>query len=326
MQMAWGYAPPLIIEAGVRNGLFDQLDRGAKTVEETAEATGASVRGLRAIMNALVGLELLNKSTDGRYSLTPESAAFLVSSRSAYFGGWIRHASTQLIPEWLHLAETVRTGESKTGGDQEAAGTAFFQEFVQDLFPLNYGASQALATDLRLDAAGRPVRVLDIGAGSGVWGIGLAHRSAQVQVTALDWSGVLDITRKVAAQNGVADRFTFIAGDLKTAAFGTGYHVATLGHILHGLGEPDSRALLKRTFRALAPGGTIAIAEFLVNDERTGPPAGLVFAVNMVVATQDGDTWSFNEIAGWLREAGFVNPRTLDIPGPSPLILANRPE
>jgi hypothetical protein len=107
--------------------------------------------------------------------------------------------------------------------------------------------------------------------------------------------------------------------------FGTGYNIATLGHILHSEGEPRSRALLKKTFDALAPGGTIAIQEFLVNDTRTGPPNGLIFAVNMLVATDEGDTWSFNEIAGWLREAGFENPRTLDSPGPSPLILANRP-
>jgi SAM-dependent methyltransferase len=325
MQLAWGYAPPLIIEAAVRNQVFDQLDAGPKTIEEAAAATDASVRGLRAVMNALVGLELLSKTADGRYALTPESAAFLVSGRPMYFGGWIRHASTQLIPEWLHLAEAVHSGKSRVGGNQEEAGTAFFQEFVEDLFPLNYGASQALATDLRLDKATQPVRVLDVAAGSGVWGIGLAHRSAQVQVTALDWPGVLDISRRVAARNGLADRFGYIAGDLETADYGTGYNVATLGHILHGLGDQASRALLKKTFDALAPGGTIAIAEFLVNEERTGPPAGLIFAVNMLINTDEGDTWSFEEIAGWLREAGFVNARLLDVPGPS-LILANRPQ
>jgi cyclopropane fatty-acyl-phospholipid synthase-like methyltransferase len=157
-----------------------------------------------------------------------------------------------------------------------------------------------------------------------VWGIGLAQRSPQVRVTAMDWAGVLDVTRKMAARHGVADRFTFVAGDMRSADFGTGYNVATIGHILHGEGEAHSRSLLKKTHDALAPGGTVVVAEFLVNDERTGPPNGLIFAVNMLIGTDEGDTFSFHEIAGWLREAGFENPRTIDAPGPSPLILAQR--
>ena len=112
--------------------------------------------------------------------------------------------------------------------------------------------------------------------------------------------------------------------DMSDAPFGSGYDIATLGHILHSEGEQRSRALLKRVFDALAPGGTIAIQEFLVNDERTGPPMGLIFAVNMLVNTDHGDTYSFNEIAGWLRDAGFVDARTLESPGPSPLILATK--
>jgi ubiquinone/menaquinone biosynthesis C-methylase UbiE len=183
-----------------------------------------------------------------------------------------------------------------------------------------------LATELQIDRATGPVRVLDLAAGSGVWGIGLAQRSPQVSVTAVDWPGVLDITRKMTARFGVSGRFTFVAGDLEAADFGRGHNIATLGHILHSEGESRSRALLKKTFEALAPGGTIAVQEFLVNDTRTGPPNGLIFAVNMLVATDEGDTWSFNEIASWLKEAGFENPRTIDSPGPSPLILATRPK
>lgn len=107
--------------------------------------------------------------------------------------------------------------------------------------------------------------------------------------------------------------------------FGTGYNVATLGHILHSEGEPRSRRLLAKVFEALAPGGTIAIAEFLVNSDRNGPLNGLIFAVNMLVNTENGTTWSFEEISDWLCEVGFTNPRLLESPGPSPLILATKP-
>jgi hypothetical protein len=112
---------------------------------------------------------------------------------------------------------------------------------------------------------------------------------------------------------------------LLKAPFGKNHNVATLGHILHSEGPARSRKLLKKTFDALVPGGTIAIMEFLVNHDRTEPVVGLFFAVNMLVNTAEGDTFSFEEISGWLREAGFVKPRLLKVPAVSPLVLATKP-
>ena len=324
MQFAWGYAPPLIIEAALKERVFDLLESGPKTVDEVANNGGGSVRGLRAIMNALVGLNLLTKHGEHRYGLTPESAAFLVSSSPGFHGGFFRHISTQLLPKWLQLNEIVHSGRPAIAVNQQSGGAEFFQEFVIDLFPMSYPPARALAGALKLGDAKTDVRVLDLAAGSGVWSIALAQASPLVQVTAVDWSGVLDVTRRMAERFGLAERYRFVAGDLMEADFGSGHHVATLGHILHSEGEARSRALLKKVAKALAPGGTIAIAEFLVNEERTGPPNGLLFAVNMLVATQEGDTFSFGEIAEWLREAGFRDAHTIDTPGPSPLILATR--
>src|SRR6266567_2787863 len=110
MKYAWAYGPPLILEAAVSNRVFDALSDGPKTIAETSAATGASERGLSAIMNALVGLEFLTRDDDGRYALTGESAAFLVSSRPAYLGEYLSHTSKQIIPSWLGLSEVVRTG------------------------------------------------------------------------------------------------------------------------------------------------------------------------------------------------------------------------
>jgi len=324
MQFAWGYVPTLMLEAAVRHRVFDVLDSGPKTLKETAAVTGASERGLRAVMNVMVGLDFLAKEGD-RYALTPESAAFLVSTKPSFQGGILRHTSEQLIPNWLKLNEIVATGKPAAAVNQEGAGSEFFAEFVADIFPMSYPAAQALGAHLALGDAGSSVRVLDLAAGSGVWGIGVAQSSPRVTVTAVDWPEVLPITKKMVGRFGLSDRFSFVAGDLDSADFGKGHNIATLGHILHSEGEARSRSLLKKTFDALAPGGTIAIQEFLVNSDRTGPVVSLLFAGNMLVNTDDGDTYSFEEISAWLKEAGFTNPRLVDAPGPSPLILATRP-
>jgi precorrin-6B methylase 2 len=321
-QFAFGYAPPLVLEAAIRHHVFDVLDSGPKSLHEVSVATGASERGLSAIMNVLVGLAFLAKDGKGSYSLTPESAAFLVSTKPGFQGGLIRHTSEHLLPKWLGLNEVVATGLPAGAVNQQTTGSDFFAQFVNDIFPMSYHVAQELAAHLNLNGA---VSVLDLAAGSGVWGIALAQSSAGVRVTAVDWPGVIPVTRNTVARFGLADRFSFVEGDLLEADFGSGHHVATLGHILHSEGIERSKALLARTFQALASGGTIAIAEFLVNAERTGPVNGLVFAVNMLVNTDCGDTFSFEEIGGWLREAGFADARTLNTHGPSPLILATKP-
>jgi ubiquinone/menaquinone biosynthesis C-methylase UbiE len=324
MQFAWGYVPPLVLEAAVRHRVFDVLDAGPKTISEVQKETGASERGLTAVMNVLVGLNFLEKDKHGVFSLTPESAAFLVSSKPAFQGGMLRHGSQQLIPRWLHLTRVVETGKPEASVNQQGPGSDFFQQFVNDILPLSFPAAQTLSRHLHANGAAA-ARVLDLAAGSGVWGIAMAQGSEQVRVTAVDWPDVIPVTRKTVERFGLADRFSFVAGDLMQADFGSGHTVATLGHILHSEGSERSRALIKKTFAALAPGGTIAIAEFLVNADRTGPLNALFFAVNMLVNTDSGDTYSFEEISGWLNDAGFKNARTLDAPGPSPLILAAKP-
>ena len=136
---------------------------------------------------------------------------------------------------------------------------------------------------------------------------------------------MIPTTKRITEKFGVRDRFDFMESDLLEADFGKDYDIATLGHILHSEGEQRSRELLKKTFGALKPGGTIAIAEWLVNDRRTEPTHSLMFAVQMLVNTERGDTFSFNEIRSWLEDAGFKKVRKLEAPGPSPLILATKP-
>lgn len=324
MQFAWSYAPTLAIESAVRHRVFDTLDKGPRTVPQLVSETGTSERGLTAILNLLVSIHLLAREGD-RYMLTPESATFLVSSKPAYYGVFFKHISDDLLPRWLQLPEVVRTGQPTQKVNVETDGAEFFAQFVESLFPLSFPAASKLGEHLGIASATAPISVLDIGAGSGVWSIALALQSPQVRIHAVDWPNVLEVTKKVARHHGVAERLTTAPGDFFEANFGSGHRVATIGHILHSEGRERSQRLLKKVFAALAPGGTVAIQEFMPNDERTGPPNALIFAVNMLVHTESGDTFTFAEMSQWLRDAGFINPRLLDVPSVSPLVLADKP-
>ncbi len=321
LQFAWGFAVPIMVDAAIRSRLFDTLDRGPRTAEALASEAGISERGARAVLNALASVDLLSKDAQGRYSLAPESALYLVSTSPSYLGGVFRHATDQLLPRWLALKEIVGTGRPLPYADDRAE---HFREFVEDIMPLSFPAARALADVLVSEAGDAPMEALDVAAGSGVWGIALAQRSPRVRVALVDWPQVLDVTLAVAARYGVADRMEARAGDLFEIDFGRDYQVALLGHILHCINESRCRALLAKVHDALAPGGVVAIAEFLVDEARAAKTNGLIFAVNMLVNTEDGDTYTFSEIAGWLKEAGFENVRTMEAPGPAPLILANR--
>ena len=319
-QLAWGYAA-LIIEAAIRNQVFDTLEGAPKTIEQVRPGHRSLRSWTRRHHERPLRARAPRQRLAGPLLAHPESDAFLVRNKRAFMGGLILRTSEQLIPHWLHLNEIVRTGKPAAAVDQEGTGSEFFEQFVSDLFPMNYPSAQALAVALNLDQG----HVLDLTAGSGVWGIALAQNNPRVYISAVDWPNVLPITEKTVAQFGLEDQFTFIPGDLLSADFGVDYDAAILGHILHSEGEARAHALLQKTYDALAPGGAIAIAEFLVNENRKGPPLGLFFAVNMLVNTDEGSTYSFEEISDWLLAAGFTNPHLLPVPGPSPLIVARKP-
>src|SRR5438094_3905939 len=187
MELSFAYAPPLIIGAAAGKNDFDAVENGAKTAEEVAKETAASPRALRILMNALVGLDLLKKDRRGRYSLTPESAAFLISEKPGTHAGFFGTIAPQLISRWLRLADIVREGRPAVSVNQETEGTEFFSQLVANIIPISYPPAQKLGDHLKLAKASNDIDVPDLGAGSGIWGIVLAQKSPRVRVSAVDW-------------------------------------------------------------------------------------------------------------------------------------------
>ena len=148
-------------------------------------------------------------------------------------------------------------------------------------------------------------KVLDVGGGSGVFAMAFVQDNPQGRATVLDLEEVLALTREHVSRAGLEDRFQYLAGDYHTADLGQGYDLVLLSAIVHINSARENRDLIARIHQALAPGGRLAIRDFIMNNDRTGPLFGAVFALNMLVGTEKGDTYTEDEIRGWCLEAGF---------------------
>ena len=138
---------------------------------------------------------------------------------------------------------------------------------------------------------------------------------------------MLAVTREYLKRHGVEKQFDFLPGDLKSVDLGREqYDLALLGNILHSEGQPSSQNLLRRLHSALRPGGRVVIIDFLPNDARTGPPFPVYFALNMLLHTEHGDTYSLAEYTRWLQQAGFLRVETADIGSHSPVVIGYRDE
>ncbi len=319
MDTAWGFTRTQILKTGVELDVFTQIEKGHTTSQALAQAIGASERGIRILLNALVGMNVLAKAGE-QYQLPEGARHFLSKNSPAYMGEWLMHVN-ELMPTWAHLTEAVRSGNPPRQVESDGDRGEFFSKIVAGLFTMNAPGAQAAAQAMVGQRSG--LRILDIGAGSGVWGIAFAQRDPHAHVTLVDYPRVLAIAKQFVAQHGLADRFQYLAGNFREVDFGLEqYDVAVLGHICHSEGARNTQTLFQKIRRALKPGGRLLIAEFLADEERRTATFPLLFAVNMLVNTEDGDTFTLSELRTWLTEAGFKTVESLEAPAPSPLIVA----
>lgn len=317
LELSWSFTASCALNAAIRLNFFTHIDRGCATVQEIATAAQASLRGTRALLDALVGLSLLAKQGE-RYELIPLSQTYLVRDKPFYLGKLVEHGQA-LLNRWASLEEVVRAGGPTVGVNEEERAKEFFPELVRALFPTNYLRGRAVAEALEVGSRLKGLKILDVAAGSAPWSIAMAERDPEARVTALDFPPVLEVAREMAAQYGVASRFSYLAGNMMELDFGEeGYDLVILGNICHAIGASQSQEIIAKSFRALVRRGQILIIESVPNDERTGPPDALLFGINMLLNTTDGDVFTFSEYRSWLEGAGFEGVEYLPVPaGPS---------
>ncbi len=321
-QMSFSFVPSRVLCAGVQLGVFSHIADGNTTAQEIARAAKASERGIRMLLDALVACQLLTKM-EGQYDLTPPAGRYLVRGRPEYMGSMMEY--DPLWEAWGRLAEVIRAGKPFHRLEERERAENFFPHLVRTLHISNREPARRAAHALGAGNPGRGLRVIDIACGSGVWGIAIAEADPEARLTAQDFPALLSLTREYVMRHGVEDRYEFLPGDLKEVDLGVNrYDLALLGNIVHSEGERASCDLLRRLYRALRPGGRVAIIDMVPNNDRTGPPFPVFFALNMLVNTEEGDTYTLAEYTQWLQEAGFARVETVDIGSHSPLIIGCR--
>jgi 2-polyprenyl-3-methyl-5-hydroxy-6-metoxy-1,4-benzoquinol methylase len=317
------YQRTAALRAAVDLDLFTAIADGAATVPAIAAACKASERGTRILCDYLTIIGFLTKTGD-RYALTPDTAVFLTKGSPAYFGDAVTFlASPEIMDHFQNLSATIRRGSVPQEESTVADENPLWQTFARVMMPMMMMPAQAIAETLGVAAAG-PLKVLDIAAGHGIFGIVIAQRNPAVQVVAVDWAGVLTVATENAAKMGVAARHTVLAGDAFNVDWGSGYHLALMTNFLHHFSAETNTALLKKVADSLEAGGRIAILEFVPNEDRVSPPGSATFAMQMLGDTPHGDAYTFSELSAMLKAAGFSTVTSHPTPGAETLVVGTK--
>jgi len=300
--------------SGPKPGSLGTPGEGASAAE-VAKTIGADARATDMLLNALAALKLLAKS-DGNFHNTPVSARFLREGSPDNARPGLMH-TVHLWRRWSTLTEAVRAGtrvlERQDGESAETFITAMQQ-----------GSRERAPAIVKAVGAEGVRRMLDLGGGSGACSIAFAKANPELRSEILDLPDVAPIAKRYVAAAGLADRISVRPGDMLTASFGDGHDLILLSAICHMFSPEENRGLFRRAYQALAPGGRLAVQDFILEADKTSPRFAALFALNMLVGTRAGSSYSEPEYTEWMREAGFGDIKRVRMPGPAGVMMGVR--
>ena len=266
-----------------------------------------SERGTAMLLDGLVALGLVHKH-NGNYRNSPAAAACLIPGREGYQGDIIRH-TRNACETWAQLNQAVRTGTGvKTGSHR------FDSEELRDFILGMSNIAFLSAPDMLQHIDLSPFRhMLDVGSGPATYPIAFLNAFPKLHATIFDLPPVIEIAREQVHKANLLHRCNFIPGDYYNDDLGTGYDLILLSNVIHSMGPPDIQRLFQNCFNALEPGGTLIVKDFLTNQDHSAPAYSLIFALHMLIHTEQGGTYSEADIAAWTQQAGFVNGRLLPL-------------
>jgi 2-polyprenyl-3-methyl-5-hydroxy-6-metoxy-1,4-benzoquinol methylase len=302
------------LRAAVALDLFTHVAAGRRTATEIAAACGADPRGVRILSDYLTIVGFLRKDGD-RYELTPDADAFLNRNSPAYLGGATEFLLAPALADcFRHLTDAVRKGGTATSVEGTVShDNPIWVAFARAMGPVMHLPARLLA-DLVGGDRGRDLRVLDVAAGHGLFGIAFAEHFPKARVTALDWPSVLAVAAENARRAGVADRHVLRPGSAFDTDWGGPYDVVLLTNFLHHFDLATCADLANMAHAALAPGGRAVTLEFIPDADRVNPPATATFALTMLATTARGDAHTFAEYDRVFSDAGFARSEFHPLP------------
>jgi precorrin-6B methylase 2 len=312
-QTANAFQRSAALKAAIELNLFTVIAEGA-TAKELAEKCKASPRGIRILCDYLVIIGFLKKEDD-RYLCTTSTSVFLNRNSPAYLGSAIEllNAPT-MMSAYENLANVVRTGSTGLPeGGSIAPQHPIWETFARAMAPLAAMPAEGL-TKLSAQSEKSKLKVLDIAAGHGMFGITFARQFPNAQIYAVDWPNVLKVAKENAEKSGVQDRFHTIPGSAFEVDLGSDYDIALITNFLHHFDPETCTHFLRKVFAALKPEGKSITLEFVPNDDRITPPMAAAFSMIMLATTPSGDAYTMRELEEMHMDAGFSKCKLHPLP------------
>jgi hypothetical protein len=300
LALARNYQEAAVLTAAAELNLFSALSSAPATTIELARVTQCDPRGLSLFLDALAALRLLEKSGDA-YALAPGLGAFLTPEGAQSVLAMMQHQAS-CLRRWAQLARVVQTGQpaARIPGVRGEAGEQ--EAFIGAMHNISAPAADKVIRAIQ------PLQfqhLLDIGGASGTWTIAFLRACPKARATLFDLAPVSAMARQRLARVGLAEQVRLVAGDFMADPLPAGADLAWVSAIVHQNSRNQNRMLFGKVFAALVPGGRIAIRDILMDENRTRPVMGALFALNMLVATEGGGTFTFSELREDLESAGF---------------------
>jgi len=318
MQQIRGFQASRVILSAVELDIFTAVgDRAGAS--DVARKLNADTRAVEMMLNALVSLDLLTKQ-DGLFYNTSLSKRYLMQNSPDDSRASLMH-TVHLWARWSTLTECIKEGSSVTYKELDQRGDDWTEAFIAAMHKNAGARAPYVVGTIGIDGA---KKVLDVGGGSGAYSIAFAKADPDLQAFVFDLPDVTRIAQRHIDEAGISDRVKTKDGNFHKDNFGAGYDIVFISAICHMNSPEENLRLLKKSYDSLESGGRVIIQDFILHDDKTSPQTGALFALNMLVGTKSGSSYSEKEYTDWLRTAGFKDIEMRKLPGPTALLIGFR--